>query len=89
MLKDSGMSVKRTLRLAQLVLAERVERARLPSLDDMCHRVLIQLAGEHGQPLVAISVFMSMRRRGIQPNAVTYAIYHRAVLEVRETVETR
>lgn len=48
----------------------------------VCYRVLIQLAGAYGQPHIAVSVFMSMRRRGIQPNAVTYAIYHRAILEV-------
>lgn len=41
----------------------------------------MQLCGVYSQPMLAVKLLILMKRGGIQPNAVTYGFYNRAVLE--------
>lgn len=54
-------------------------KAKLP--DEVCYRVLMQLSGQFDHPALAVKVLFEMKRVGIQPNAVTWGFYHRAVLD--------
>lgn len=73
-------SKTKALRIGASIL-DRVQAARLPTTDELCYRALIQMCFEYKQPLVAVKVFLEMRREGVQPNAITYALYQRAILE--------
>jgi pentatricopeptide repeat protein len=42
---------------------------------------MMQLCGVYSQPVLAIKLLSQMKRSGIQPNAITYGFYNRAVLE--------
>ncbi|KAM6106161.1 LOW QUALITY PROTEIN: DENN domain-containing protein 4C [Pterocles gutturalis] len=50
-------------------------------LDEVCYRVVMQLCGLWGQPVQAVRVLFEMKNAGIQPNAITYGYYNKAVLE--------
>lgn len=41
----------------------------------------MQLCGQHSQPVLAVKVLFEMKRHGVQPNAITYGFYNKAVLE--------
>ncbi|KAG5273524.1 hypothetical protein AALO_G00152330 [Alosa alosa] len=41
----------------------------------------MQLCGQYGQPVLAVRVLFEMKKAGVQPNAITYGYYNRAVLE--------
>lgn len=43
----------------------------------MCYRVLMQLCGQYGQPVLAVRVLFEMKKAGVQPNAITYGYYNR------------
>uniref|UniRef100_A0A915JL67 Uncharacterized protein n=1 Tax=Romanomermis culicivorax TaxID=13658 RepID=A0A915JL67_ROMCU len=62
-------------------ILDRMLNARLPVVDEVCFRILIQVCGRYGNPLLAVKAFLDMKRLGIQPNAITYGFYNRAVLE--------
>ena len=47
----------------------------------VCYRVMMQLCGVYSQPVLAVKLLSQMKRSGIQPNAITYGFYNRAVLE--------
>ena len=47
----------------------------------VCYRVMMQLCGVHSQPVLAVKVLFEMKRHGVQPNAITYGFYNKAVLE--------
>ncbi|XP_054253958.1 DENN domain-containing protein 4C isoform X8 [Indicator indicator] len=47
----------------------------------VCYRVVMQLCGLWGQPVQAVRVLFEMKNAGIQPNAITYGYYNKAVLE--------
>ena len=47
----------------------------------VCYRVLMQLCGLYQQPVLAVKVLFEMKRAGVQPNAITYGFYNKAVLE--------
>ncbi|NXH50858.1 DEN4C protein, partial [Dicaeum eximium] len=47
----------------------------------VCYRVVLQLCGLWGQPVQAVRVLFEMKNAGIQPNAITYGYYNKAVLE--------
>ncbi|KAJ3666052.1 hypothetical protein Zmor_001507 [Zophobas morio] len=49
--------------------------------DEVCYRLLMQLCGEHSRPLLAVKLLVTMKKFGIQPNALTYGLYNRCVLE--------
>ncbi|VDM36820.1 unnamed protein product [Toxocara canis] len=78
----------KVLRLAFHVL-DRIEQSGVPALDQVCYRILIQLCGDFGQPLLAVKVLQAMQRNGLDQNAVTYGIYHQAVLKASWPVGNR
>ncbi|XP_072394333.1 DENN domain-containing protein Crag isoform X1 [Diabrotica undecimpunctata] len=49
--------------------------------DEVCYRLMMQLCGEHSRPLLAVKLLVLMKKFGIQPNALTYGLYNRCVLE--------
>ncbi|XP_072284756.1 DENN domain-containing protein 4B [Pyxicephalus adspersus] len=53
----------------------------LTSLLQVCYRILMQLCGQYGEPVLAVRVMLEMRKAGIVPNAITYGYYNKAVLE--------
>eukprot|EP00057_Strongylocentrotus_purpuratus_P021104 XP_011675578.1 PREDICTED: DENN domain-containing protein 4C [Strongylocentrotus purpuratus] len=73
-------SKTRALRTAFEVL-KKMQDKNISLFDEVCYRVLMQLCGQYRQPVLAVQVFMEMRRRGIKPNAITYGHYNKAVLE--------
>lgn len=58
-----------------------MERSNIPFHDQVCYRILIYLCGEYNRPELATQVLLKMRRTGIQLNAVTYGIYHWALMQ--------
>ena len=62
-------------------LLERMQRLRLHPVEEICYRVMMQLCGLYTQPVLAVKVLFEMRRHGVNPNAVTYGYYNKAVLE--------
>nr|XP_060483058.1 C-myc promoter-binding protein-like isoform X3 [Panthera onca] len=47
----------------------------------VCYRILMQLCGQYDQPVLAVRVLFEMQKAGIDPNAITYGYYNKAVLE--------
>ncbi|XP_022252472.1 DENN domain-containing protein 4C-like isoform X1 [Limulus polyphemus] len=70
----------KTLRTAYDVLV-RMQSIRLQPADETCYRVLMLLCGLYRQPILAVRVLSEMKRNGVQPNAITYGYYNKAVLE--------
>ncbi|VDP12311.1 unnamed protein product [Onchocerca flexuosa] len=68
------------LRLALHIL-DRMEYSGVLPLDQVCYRIVIQLCGDFGHPILAVKVLQAMQRSGMEQNAVTYGIYHQAVLK--------
>ncbi|KAL3866790.1 hypothetical protein ACJMK2_044059 [Sinanodonta woodiana] len=58
-------------------------KAKLKSPDEVCYRVMLQLCGQYNQPVLAVKVYSEMKKAGVQPNAITYGYYNKAVLEGR------
>ncbi|XP_076339433.1 C-myc promoter-binding protein-like [Tachypleus tridentatus] len=77
--KCSQMKAK-ALRTAYDVLL-RMQSIKLQPADEVCYRVLMLLCGLYGQPILAAKVLFEMKRNGVQPNAITYGYYNKAVLE--------
>ncbi|KAI3376500.1 hypothetical protein L3Q82_016952 [Scortum barcoo] len=50
-------------------------------LDEVCYRVVMQLCGVWGLPVMAVRVLVEMKKAGVLPNAITYGYYNKAVLE--------
>ncbi|XP_039465391.1 DENN domain-containing protein 4C [Oreochromis aureus] len=50
-------------------------------LDEVCYRVMMQLCGVWGLPVMAVRVLVEMKKAGVHPNAITYGYYNKAVLE--------
>ncbi|KAF5279524.1 hypothetical protein FQR65_LT03346 [Abscondita terminalis] len=63
-------------------LLVRATQLRL-ACDEVCYRLMMQLCGEHSRPLLAVKLLLLMKRSGIQPNALTYGLYNRCVLEAQ------
>ncbi|KAI5721991.1 hypothetical protein M8J76_002076 [Diaphorina citri] len=74
------------LRSAYELLAKAQKYGIHPS-DEVCYRVMMQLCGLYSQPVLAVKLLFLMRRCGIQPNAITYGFYNRAVLEAKWSSE--
>ncbi|KAG8233162.1 hypothetical protein J437_LFUL014114 [Ladona fulva] len=68
------------LRLAYDLLVK-IQRIKLQPTDEVCYRVMMQLCGVYSHPVLAVKLLFEMKRNGIQPNALTYGFYNRAVLE--------
>ena len=62
-------------------LLVKMQKLRLHPADEVCYRVMMQLCGAHSQPVLAVKVLFEMKRHGVQPNAITYGFYNKAVLE--------
>ncbi|KAM4040053.1 C-myc promoter-binding protein isoform 1-T1 [Anomaloglossus baeobatrachus] len=70
----------RALRTAYDIL-RKMPAKKIDSPDEVCYRVLMQLCGQYGQPVLAVKVLFEMKKAGVQPNAITYGYYNKAVLE--------
>ncbi|KAF7664519.1 hypothetical protein LDENG_00174520 [Lucifuga dentata] len=70
----------RALRMAYDVLWKMQDK-KLQAPDEVCYRVLLQLCGQYSQPVLAVRVLFEMKKSGVQPNAITYGYYNKAVLE--------
>ncbi|XP_039548041.1 C-myc promoter-binding protein isoform X3 [Pimephales promelas] len=66
-----------------------IQDKKLQPPDEVCYRVLMQLCGQYGQPVLAVRVLFEMKKAGVQPNAITYGYYNRAVLESTWPSSTR
>lgn len=55
----------------------------LITIDELCYRVLMQLAGQYNKPGLAVQVFSEMKRQGVHPNAITYGYYNKVMLEAK------
>ncbi|KAL0276469.1 UNVERIFIED_CONTAM: hypothetical protein PYX00_004034 [Menopon gallinae] len=62
-------------------LLVKIQKLKLHPTDEVCYRVMMQLFGIHSQPVLAVNLLSQMKMCGIQPNALTYGYYNRAVLE--------
>ncbi|KAJ8344471.1 hypothetical protein SKAU_G00318000 [Synaphobranchus kaupii] len=78
----------RALRTAYDVL-RRMQAKELQPPDEVCYRVLMQLCGQYGQPVLAVRVLFEMKKAGVHPNAITYGYYNKAVLESTWPSSTR
>ncbi|XP_064618735.1 C-myc promoter-binding protein-like isoform X2 [Lineus longissimus] len=83
----STHSKTKALHTAYDVLVK-MQAARLPQPDEVCYRVLMQLCGVYQQPVLAVKLLFEMKKHGIQPNAITYGFYNKAVLESRWPTST-
>ncbi|XP_016108690.1 DENN domain-containing protein 4B [Sinocyclocheilus grahami] len=70
----------RVLHAAYEVL-KHMETRKVVLPDEVCYRILMQLCGQYGQPVLAVRVLLEMKRAGITPNTITYGYYNKAVLE--------
>ncbi|XP_071436782.1 DENN domain-containing protein 4C isoform X2 [Pithys albifrons albifrons] len=59
----------------------KMRKTDVEPLDEVCYRAVMQLCGLWGQPVQAVRVLFEMKNAGIQPNAITYGYYNKAVLE--------
>ncbi|XP_023571586.1 DENN domain-containing protein 4C isoform X2 [Octodon degus] len=58
-------------------------------LDEVCYRVVMQLCGLWGYPVLAVRVLFEMKTAKIKPNAITYGYYNKVVLESPWPTSTR
>ncbi|KAI1888537.1 hypothetical protein AGOR_G00186190 [Albula goreensis] len=59
----------------------RMRSSEVEVLDEVCYRVVMQLCGVWSLPVMAVRVLVEMKKAGVQPNAITYGYYNKAVLE--------
>uniref|UniRef100_A0A8C4NGW2 DENN/MADD domain containing 4A n=1 Tax=Eptatretus burgeri TaxID=7764 RepID=A0A8C4NGW2_EPTBU len=81
-------SKTRALHTAYDVLL-RMQKRCFDPLDEVCYRILMQLCGQYGHPILAVRVYFEMKRMNIRPNAITYGYYNKAVLESSWPARTR
>ena len=43
----------------------------------VCYRVVMQLCGLWGMPVMAVRVLMEMKKAGVEGNAITYGYYNK------------
>ncbi|XP_030213798.1 DENN domain-containing protein 4B [Gadus morhua] len=70
----------RALHTAYDVL-KHMENCKVVLPDEVCYRILMQLCGQYGQPVLAVRVLLEMKKAGVTPNTITWAYYNKAVLE--------
>ncbi|KAM4564825.1 DENN domain-containing protein 4C isoform 2-T2 [Fundulus diaphanus] len=73
-------SKSRAMQQAYNVLLK-MRAAEVEILDEVCYRVVMQLCGVWGLPVMAVRVLVEMKKAGVHPNAITYGYYNKAVLE--------
>ncbi|RUS86371.1 hypothetical protein EGW08_005889 [Elysia chlorotica] len=62
---------------------KKMQEEDLITIDELCYRVLMQLAGQYNKPGLAVQVFSEMKRQGVHPNAITYGYYNKVMLEAK------
>ncbi|KAM4568000.1 DENN domain-containing protein 4B [Fundulus diaphanus] len=72
----------RALHTAYDVL-KHMETRKVVVPDEVCYRILMQLCGQYGQPVLAVRVLLEMKKAGLTPNTITYGYYNKAVLECK------
>uniref|UniRef100_A0A9L0IA66 DENN domain containing 4A n=1 Tax=Equus asinus TaxID=9793 RepID=A0A9L0IA66_EQUAS len=60
---------------------KKMQSKKMDPPDEVCYRILMQLCGQYDQPVLAVRVLFEMQKAGIDPNAITYGYYNKAVLE--------
>ncbi|XP_031465556.1 DENN domain-containing protein 4B [Phasianus colchicus] len=78
----------RALQLAYEVLRQ-MESHKVVLPDEVCYRILMQLCGQYGEPVLSVRVLLEMKRAGIVPNTITYGYYNKAVLESKWPASTQ
>ncbi|XP_068519371.1 DENN domain-containing protein 4B isoform X2 [Anas acuta] len=78
----------RALQLAYEVL-RKMETHKVVLPDEVCYRILMQLCGQYGEPVLSVRVLLEMKRAGIVPNTITYGYYNKAVLESKWPASTQ
>ncbi|XP_077444202.1 DENN domain-containing protein 4C isoform X1 [Stigmatopora argus] len=73
-------SKSRAMQQAYNVLLK-MRTSEVEVLDEVCYRVVMQLCGIWGLPVMAVRVLVEMKRAGVRPNAITYGYYNKAALE--------
>uniref|UniRef100_A0A672JFW9 DENN/MADD domain containing 4C n=1 Tax=Salarias fasciatus TaxID=181472 RepID=A0A672JFW9_SALFA len=73
-------SKSRAMQQAYNVLLK-MRTTEVEMLDEVCYRVVMQLCGVWGLPVMAVRVLVEMKKAGVHPNAITYGYYNKAVLE--------
>uniref|UniRef100_A0A671PTV0 UDENN domain-containing protein n=1 Tax=Sinocyclocheilus anshuiensis TaxID=1608454 RepID=A0A671PTV0_9TELE len=76
----TAQSKSRTMQQAFTVLLK-MRSSEVEVLDEVCYRVVMQLCGLWEMPVMAVRVLMEMKKAGVEPNAITYGYYNKAVLE--------
>lgn len=54
-----------------------VPQAQVQVPPQVCYRILMQLCGQYGEPVLSVRVLLEMKRAGIVPNTVTYGYYNK------------
>eukprot|EP00118_Oscarella_pearsei_P021141 m.235821 g.235821 ORF g.235821 m.235821 type:complete len:1382 (+) comp40129_c1_seq15:72-4217(+) len=72
---------KRETLLKAFKILQYIHLNRVQCSDEVCYRVLMELCGRLGHPALAVRALMEMRKYGIQPDAITYGHYNKAVLD--------
>ncbi|KAJ8008216.1 hypothetical protein DPEC_G00102500 [Dallia pectoralis] len=75
-----AQSKSRAMQQAYNVLLK-MRMSEVEVLDEVCYRVVMQLCGLYGLPVMAVRVMVEMKKAGVEPNAITYGYYNKAVLE--------
>ncbi|XP_063002090.1 DENN domain-containing protein 4B [Elgaria multicarinata webbii] len=78
----AAASKVRALQTAYEVLKQ-METKKVVLPDEVCYRILMQLCGQHGEPILSVRVLLEMKRAGIVPNTITYGYYNKAILECK------
>nr|XP_025974179.1 DENN domain-containing protein 4B [Dromaius novaehollandiae] len=84
----AAASKVRALQLAYEVL-KKMEAHKVVLPDEVCYRILMQLCGQYGEPVLSVRVLLEMKRAGIVPNTITYGYYNKAVLESKWPASTQ
>lgn len=51
----------------------------------VCYRVVMQLCGLWGLPVMAVRVLVEMKKAGVHPNAITYGYYNKVTCHMYTT----
>ncbi|XP_061461767.1 DENN domain-containing protein 4B isoform X2 [Rhineura floridana] len=78
----AAVSKVRALQTAYEVLRQ-METKKVVLPDEVCYRILMQLCGQYGEPILSVRVLLEMKRAGIVPNTITYGYYNKAILECK------
>ncbi|KAI3421289.1 hypothetical protein GPALN_014910 [Globodera pallida] len=72
---------KRKMLLLGVRVLSRMEQIGVPFHDQVCYRLLMHLCGAYGRPEMATIILRKMLNIGIIPNAITYKVYHKALIQ--------